>query len=306
LDETIIRFLQGRATSEEATRLAAWRRATAGNERHFQEVAGLWRATAPSGASTPLPDTSVVVERARRGRTTARVAAFAAVLLLGFAIGELRPGGEPAPGLGVGEFVTGPTEMATARLSDGTVVRLAPDSRMRMLESATRREVWLDGKAFFAVAASERHPFVIRTRAGDAHVLGTRFEVQVRDEDLRVAVVEGRVDVGDDDTRIRLDPGQVARARRGVEPVVSNHPNVSGLIGWVGAFIAFESTSLLRVAEELEQRYDIQVHIADPSLNDRTVTAWFGEEDVDSVLAVVCRIADVYCNVRDDVVTIEP
>jgi transmembrane sensor len=308
LDELIIRFLRGEAEPAEHARLSAWRGASRENEREFQEVAAIWRATA-GGEIPSRPAAATVIQRAERRRATSRplrVAALAAMLLLGLAIGEFRPAGESTPALGIGEFVTGATEMATARLSDGTVVRLAPRSRLRVTDRGDAREVWLDGKAFFAVQASEDHPFLVRTRAGEAHVLGTRFEVEVRDDDLRVVVVEGRVDLGARESRIALSAGQVARSVGGGAPTVVDHDNVAGLVDWMGAFLAFESTPLYRVAEELERRFDIEVLIQDPSLRDRTVTAWFGDQDVESVLAVICRIADAYCSVRDGVASIEP
>jgi transmembrane sensor len=308
LDELIIRFLRGEAEPAEHARLSTWRGASQENERKFQEVAAIWRATAPN-SSAARPSAGILIERAERRRTSSwplRVAALAAMLLLGLALGELRPAGESTSALGMGEFVTGATEMATARLSDGTVVRLAPRSRLRVTDRRDAREVWLDGKAFFAVQASEDHPFLVRTRAGEAHVLGTRFEVEVRDDDLRVVVVEGRVDLGARESRVALTAGQVARSVGGGAPTVIEHDNVAGLIDWMGAFLAFESTPLHRVAEELERRFDVEVLIQDPSLRDRTVTAWFGEQDVESVLAVICRIADAHCSVRDGVASIEP
>jgi transmembrane sensor len=307
LDELIIRFLRGEAEPAEHARLSAWRGASRENEREFQEVAAIWRATAADPSAT-RPSAGTLIERADRRRMTRaplRVVALAAMLLLGLTIGELRPGAETPAALGIGEFVTGTTEMATARLSDGTVVRLAPRSRLRVTENRDAREVWLDGKAFFAVEASEEHPFLVRTRAGEAQVLGTRFEVEVRDDDFRVVVVEGRVDVGAPESRVALGTGQVARSTRGAPPTVIDHQNVQGLVDWMGAFLAFESTPLHRVAEELERHFDIEVLVQEP-LRDRTVTAWFGEQDVHAVLAVICRIADAHCSVRDGVASIEP
>jgi transmembrane sensor len=308
LDELIIRFLRGEADAAATARLAVWREASSANERHFQDTAAIWRATTP-GQHRPAPSASTIMGRAEarsRGIRPRSLAALAAMLLLGLAIGEFRPTETSRPALGFGEFVTGATEMATARLSDGTVVRLAPRSRLQVIEHADHREVWLEGKAYFAVEANDHDPFVVRTRAGQAHVLGTRFEVAVLGEEFRVIVLEGRVDVGAGDARVSLAAGQVAQSTGGAPPSVLDHGNVAGLVDWVGAFLAFESTPLHRVAAELEHRFDIEIVIQDRALRDRTITAWFGDEDIESVLAVICRIADVRCTLRDDTATMGP
>jgi len=233
---------------------------------------------------------------------------MAAAMVIGVLLGEARPGGqgELVPVLQAAEFVTGPTELATARLSDGTVVRLAPSTRLRVGERSDRREVWLDGKAFFAVAADDQTPFTVRTRAGDALVLGTRFEVDVTTENLQVLVVEGKVAVGAPEQRVEVEAGQVSRARSGIVPEVSAAVDVAGHLDWMGPFFAFENTPLRQVAVELEARYSLRVKIADSSLESRTVTAWFGDESPEAVLRVICRITDVYCSIRNGVVSIEP
>lgn len=305
MDQIIIRFLRGQATPEEEARLVSWRRASAANEQQFQETSAVWDATAPP-AVPPLRVASADVTGRGGHHRLRQFAALAAMLLIGFAIGEFRHVPAQTPILGVGEFVTGAGELATARLSDGTVVRLAPRSRLRITESTERREVWLDGKAFFAVAASRENPFLVRTRAGEAHVLGTRFEVEVREEEFRVVVVEGRVNIGGEESPTELAAGQVARSTAGAPPTVIDHGDVAGLVAWIGGFLAFESTPLHQVAEELERRFDITVQIADASLAERTVTAWFGDQEIESVLAVICRIADAHCVLRQGVVSIEP
>ncbi len=307
MDDLITRFLRGEARPGEIAQLAAWRQAASENEQHFRSMAAVWRATAPDHA--PRPTAASIIRQAEGRRpsfSVRRMATLAAMLVLGLAIGEFRPGARSQLMLSMTELVTGATEMATTRLSDGTVVRLAPASRLQVVESAKRREVWLDGKAFFAVEASERDPFVVRTRAGEAQVLGTRFQVEVKDEDFRVIVVEGRVDVGAGGARVSVGGGQAAYSSAGVPPSVVETPNVAGLVDWMGAVLIFESTPLYRVAQEVERRFDIQVSIADPALRNRTITAWFGEEEVEPVLSVICRIADVRCVIDRDVVTIAP
>lgn len=317
VNELIIRSLQQRATSREEEELREWRRVTPGNERCYREVEAVWRATAvvSDGGAEPRPRAAEIVSEAetasRRRKPIAsrlrQVAAVAAALVIGLLVSEIRPGLQVEPTLlRAAEFVTGPNELATAKLSDGTVVRLAPSTRLRVEEKADRREVWLDGKAFFAVTSNERAPFTVRTRAGEALVLGTRFEVDVNSTGLRVVVVEGKVEVGAADHRVEVGAGEVTRAFRGRPPEVSRPEDIRPLLDWMGSFLAFENTPLRQVALEIEDRYGMRVTIADSVLAQRTVTAWFGDENPEAVLRVICRITDTHCSIRDGVASIEP
>src|SRR5690606_13338431 len=111
-------------------------------------------------------------------------------------------------GFGTGEIITGMSESTTIRLGDGTIVRLGPESRLRVVGDRDRREVWMEGRAFFAVARDEARPFHVRTPAGDAVVLGTRFDLEARD-DLRVLVVEGAVRLGADGKELDIESSQL-------------------------------------------------------------------------------------------------
>src|SRR5690606_23926374 len=71
----------------------------------------------------------------------------------------------PAPG-GATDVSTGPSELATVQLDDGTVVRLAPSTRLHVTPRADVREVRLDGRAHFSVAPDAARPFRVRTRPG--------------------------------------------------------------------------------------------------------------------------------------------
>src|SRR5207247_1917000 len=131
----------------------------------------------------------------RRGRSAARrkwplwvAGALGAAMVGAMAVVVGHPGAAPLAtdmlGFGAQEFVTGATEAATIHLRDGTVVRLAPQSRLRLTGVPGVREVTLDGRAYFAVAKLAGRPFTVKSRGGQAVVLGTRFEVDARGEEM--------------------------------------------------------------------------------------------------------------------------
>lgn len=304
-DDLILRSLQGRISSEERARLWNWLDADPRNERRYEDVAVVWRATreyddAPFTSPPPVEAiTSEAVQR-RRGspkwmRRFRSVAAVAASFVVGLGVARSwDPGGavvdDAAP-----EVVTGIGEVATTRLPDGTIVRLGPESRLVFSTAPNAREVTLDGQAFFAVARNPEKPFLVRTAAGQARVLGTRFELAARAGQFRLLVVEGQVAVSSGETEVAVGARQMTHLREGEEPSTVEVEDVWPLLRWVGNFLAFESTSLREVGAELERRFDMVLVFDDPTLADETVTVWFQAEPIEEVVSVLCRLVEARC-----------
>ncbi|MEJ7644767.1 MAG: FecR domain-containing protein [Chryseolinea sp.] len=84
-------------------------------------------------------------------------------------------------------------------LEDGTVVTLQPHSVIEypQLFSATRRDVYLSGEAFFNVARNPQKPFSVYANEIVTRVLGTSFTVRAyeKERDVVVAVKTGKVSV---------------------------------------------------------------------------------------------------------------
>jgi transmembrane sensor len=324
VDELILAALQNRLTPDEAARLDVWRRASPHNEAHYQTMARLWGASARADPlESRVTDAPSLLELrprrserplARRGVTVLRrtgwprwVAAGAAAALLLFAALRIAQRPNDAGGvLRASEFSTEQAEMVTASLDDGSVVRLAPESRLRVEPVTHRREVWLDGEAFFAVAKDSSRPFAVRTRAGSVEVLGTRFDLRVEGDELRLVVTEGKVALTSGTHRRLVVAGQVAHVSNGGEPLIEDVVKVDSLLAWTDGFIVFQNTPLRQVAQELERRYDVRVLLPDSTIASRTVTAWFTNQDFRQVLFAICRAVDAHCTLRDSVASIEP
>lgn len=311
MDELIARSLQGRASDEEEEDLRRWRTQRADHEEHYQRIAAVWRATHSYELRPrlrPLAHEAIVAEaeqrrkeiRPRRSRVLP-VAGIAAALVLGLAVALWSIEKRAAPTHG-SEFVTGEAETATARLRDGTVVRLGPESRLVVPPDGMAREVVLVGRAFFAVAEDGGRPFVVRTSAGDATALGTRFEVNARERDLRLVVLEGRVAVSAGGKEVEVESHGVSHVRDGAGPSVMEVDDVWPLLGWMGEFMAFESTPLVEVSRELERRFGLRLEIEDAELSRQTVTVWFADDPLDRVVGVLCQLVEASCVVQDSVV----
>lgn len=314
-------MLQGRATAEEAAQVKAWRLERAEHAEVYERLRhrlSMLRYFYEELEPGPAPDAQDLIWRAelrrrpapatsstRFRRWTARAAATAAVLAAGFALAELRPGEGPGEAFGVEAFVTGEGETVTLTLRDGSVVRLAPHSRL-WVAAADGRVVTLAGRAYFAVAYREGEPFRVRTDAGEVTVLGTRFDLQAETDELRVVVAEGRVVLSGESGEVEVRGGQMSGVREGEHLAVVSVPDARRLSGWVGDFLAFQDTPLRDVAREIEAQYGTRFRFTDPSLADRVVTAWFVDRTLEEVVQVVCLVATATCTIRDGEVVMAP
>lgn len=317
----LARYVAGESSPQEVAAVEAW---AAADPRHAEilrearrswESAALdepapntsaaWRALAarlePAATEPPLRIDPAVRPPRRRPPAWAWGLAAAAALALA-ALPVLRRGAADA---GVATFATGAAEVSTVRLGDGSVVRLAPNTTLRAAP-ASRREAWLEGTAFFAIAKQHGVPFVVHTAGGDARVLGTRFELRTAVRTVRLAVLEGRVALSGAGGREVVEAGQVSEVQAGRAPTAPRAADVQNMVGWMRGVLIFEATPLRQAAREIERQYGVPVRLANPALGDRTVNAVFDHQSLETVVATICRVTDATCQVEDSAVWVRP
>lgn len=319
MDELILRVLRGEGSEIEERQVRKWRESSSANERQYTLMARLWNLTEAKarspGASVPAATADIVraaeVRRAVKrikGRPGRRLAvwgiAAAAVLAIGVGVTRWRAAIVPPGDFAATEFAAGVGETVTVTLNDGSFVRLAPDSRIRVADGTRERELWLEGRAFFAVARDEDRPFTVHTGAGSATVLGTRFELRADDRNLRLVVVEGRVAVSAGGTLVEVGEREVGEVHDGSPPSVRQVEHLSSLLQWPGGILVFQNTPLSRAAEEISRFFDRPVELTESVPTDRRVTAWFGTETFEEVVQTLCVVADVQCSVTDSLALI--
>jgi transmembrane sensor len=325
-DELLFRAATGRTTAHEQRAVAEWLRESGGNEQRFHDVVTILQLTADADdriSFGPLPSTNDVLTRNRRRAATGseawgrgwRTVLLAAAAVAGVALAlpyaqrlwldAARTVPSSTTAIGSDEFVT-ETQAATVGLRDGSVVRLAPATRLRVHAGQDGREVSLTGRGFFAVAPDAAVPFTIHSDAGTVTVLGTRFDLAVNGDDLRVIVLEGSVRLTVRGAHTDVHAGQLAQVLRGnlVPPI--DVPDPASLIGWMDNFIAFRETPLHSVAREMEQRYGIHIELVGADLGDRTVTALFAGRTYTEIVEVICVVANLECTRSGDVLLMAP
>jgi len=329
IDEMIDREQRGQATPADLRQIAAWRRASLANEHEYRRLVKLLSVahSLPMGAASPRPTAAALLARARHPESIeASVAsrthssspvgptpvpsrrwiawmipvAAAAGLAAGFIVPRATAPKLATSVLGVADISTAAAEMTTVQLGDGSVVRLAPASHLTVASSDSTREVTLDGRAFFVVAKMPDRPFVVHTPAGNARVLGTRFELATRDKDLRLVVVEGRVALTAGTNRVEVGGGQQSGVRDQQTLTPTPVPDAGKMEQWVGKFLVFQATPLRDAAREIERIYGTRVSVTDSVLARQTVQAVFTDRPLQQVVEEVCSLVNARCETRQN------
>lgn len=310
MDELIIRSLMGETTAEEERQLIRWRAASTANDARYRSLSATWELAGHAWEPEPRdpPPARRIIERAEQEAREARArrgsesgperpgvdgrwlaaAAVAAAALLGtawWAAGRGAAGEAP--------YAIEAEAPRTVHLADGSAVHLAAGSTLEIDPNRPRR-VRLEGRAYFGVAHQEGEPFVVTTDAGETRVLGTRFDITARDQDLTVIVVEGRVEVVSDSGEVEVGPGEQSRVADRGRPVVGR-ADLSVATEWLGPVFIFQDTPLSAVATELQVRFGRTISVDDAALRDRTVTAVFSHDSLEEILPALCRAVDAEC-----------
>jgi transmembrane sensor len=318
VDEIVLRYLDGTATDVERHRVEKWRRAAPENETQFCEIEAIWEGLGhvTSRHQGVRPDAASFIDAAERRRKHLRArrtrsavlrspwfsfGAAAAAVLVGI---WAWPGDEvQTSALSSIESTVGAGQVIAMILSDGSYLRMAPGTRVEFPAEASRREVVMEGRAFFAVA-SGTGPFVVCTSLGEITVQGTRFEVRTEEGLLRVVVVEGVVWLAGSHGRVEVHPGQMATVFQGGEPQVTTVGDVWPLLDWPGGLLAFQRTPLRDVASQLARHFHVDVQIRDSLVAANRVTGSFQDTSLDEVVSAVCAVTGIRCDHQGDVVVL--
>lgn len=310
MEALIARVLSGEADDLERQRLQRWRNAAPENERTYRALERVWSLTGPGEAPADLPappPAREIVERAEFARRSFPLhlpppapsrrwpwaVAATAVVAIGATVVIVSLGARPDVTYATPAGVT-----TTISLADGSVVRLAPDSRLEAWNDDPRR-TRLTGRGFFAVAPDPDRPFRVLTDAGRATVPGTRFELDARPTSLRLVVVEGLVRLEAGGRSVDVARGMMSGVRGAAAPTAPERVDVLALLDWPDGLLIFQATPLRQVAAEVGAHFGRSITVTDTALAGRTVTARFEAEPFEEVMARLCEIVGARCAVGD-------
>lgn len=165
---------------------------------------------------------------------------------------------------------------STLVLADGTRVYLNSGSSLvyPVVFSKDKREVYLDGEAYFEVAKEPQRRFVVQTGSKAVEVLGTKFNVSVDGSQhlFEAVLVSGKIALEANAGRIELTPNQcyVYRTDSGDEELKT--VDVRDYISWTEGRLRFNREPLSRVIRKLEKSYNIEIELLSPKYSEYQIS----------------------------------
>jgi ferric-dicitrate binding protein FerR (iron transport regulator) len=195
-------------------------------------------------------------------------------------------------------YTTGYGQTRTVALPDGSTVFLNANSSLKhktSWQSKAGREVWLEGEAFFIVQKKQQETnaikFIVHTDDVQVEVLGTEFTVSKRRTNTRVILNEGkiRLDIIDQPTRsdIVMKPGDWVEYEALQHRLTRKTVNAHVYSSWTKKKWILENTSLLQVAEQIQETFGLEVSVPDTSLQKESMTGVIPVETLDEALEVL-------------------
>lgn len=161
------------------------------------------------------------------------------------------------------------------------------------------RRVTLHGEAFFRVAKGSR--FDVQTSSGVISVLGTQFNVKVRDQYFEVICYEGLVQVTSSLKTVKLAPGKVIRIVKG--EVAAHSETAESAPSWLPDESAFESVPLEMVLQEFERQYQVKFKLQKVDKN-QLFTGRFVHSDILLALKSISIPLDLEYKLDEDKKTV--
>jgi ferric-dicitrate binding protein FerR (iron transport regulator) len=341
----IVRSLTDGLTDEEQKDLEAWISADEAHRKYYDETLYAWQAADIYKKVTDQerqedlqalrkkisPATFENNPAAGRKNRFTVILKYTAVFIIAFSLGTLfyylYPNHRKTKKVTYNEIITQKGQKAKVLLSDGSIVWLNAESRLKYPTSFSdkERKVILTGEAFFKVMkTSEHNPFLVKAGNIRIRVTGTKFNVKAYPEEdvIETTLVEGSITllrkIGDEYQMIRLKPDQKATlVRKGskisindIRPdkptiafvekmprqkangkekiIISPNVDIEAHTAWKENYLVFEKESFEDIAYEMERWFNVRITFLDNSLKRYCYTGKFvHNESLEQILNVI-------------------
>lgn len=178
------------------------------------------------------------------------------------------------------EYVNDTRTVKTIRLGDGSEIHLNRAARLTLRKGA-EREAWLEGEAFFTIAAHPSRPFVVHTRHQlDVTVLGTSFNVKAGEKATEVVLNTGKVKVGDGGHEVILRPGEMAVYDADAKQMMRQQADTLQRTSWKNELMPFKERPLKEVVAQLGEQFGYAVSFEDPAADTLLFTGYLSTRDL--------------------------
>lgn len=286
------RFFEGKVTSEEKKDIKQW---IAESDEHRDQLfkermifdAMIVSGKIPNSQSEPVkrkPLLRVFVE-------LSKIAAVVVVMLIAGIYFYTQKMNEI--NLATNTIIVPVGQRANIQLPDGTNVWLNARTQMTYPAYFTgaKREIELNGEAYFEVSHDAEKPFVVHTKSFEVKVLGTKFNVKAYNdaEDFTTALMEGSVEVTNTmnkNNTIRLLPDQKVDYREG--RLFRSSIEDYDIYRWREGLMCFKDIQFIDLIRQFENSYGVSIIIENEKAKEKVFSGKLRISDgIDNALRIL-------------------
>lgn len=202
-------------------------------------------------------------------------------------------------------------------LADGTKVWLNAGSKMAFPDRfiGTKREVFLEGEAYFNVTPDNNRPFLVKTKEVVIKVLGTKFNVSAYEADSEVmtVLVEGAVSMRENKgmnlfgKEVILKPNQRAMFNKAdFTTTVNEEAHAEIYTAWTEGWFPFYKEPLNNVFKKVERYYNVQFVYNEVFPSEDLISGKLDlKNSIDEVMKVLADVASISYKIDQNKIFIE-
>src|SRR5690554_6816693 len=203
------------------------------------------------------------------------------------------------------EHIAPPGVKSKLTLTDGSRVVLNSGSRLYYVKhfEAGKRELFLEGEAYFEVFRDSVRPFVVRTGKVFTTALGTSFNIDAYETDaVNVYLLTGKVLVAD-----RLASTGGILLERGEAVLMDKNGGMNKdkfdeerVTAWTKGIILFDRTPMLEAIKTLENWFGVRFDLQNNPSAGLTVSGKFDNEQLKNILEGLSYSARFRFEIKDE------
>lgn len=295
-ESTLMGYLTGTLTAEEKQWVEKWANNSVLHQQLLQRMAFIYDARQVQQRLTHTDSHTAFnhLEQRMRGRRRLRIVkrvSIAAAILIGlFGLSTLfTPKKTTTPAL-----VTISAQNHTQTklmLPDGSQVFLSAGSSITYPALMDKeRQVTLHGKGYFSIVPNAKVPFQVKVGDSSMHinVLGTTFNVEENQENhtVQTTLISGSIELTIPEKKIKklLKPAEKAIYKTKDNSLFVTTVNTDRELDWLHNRLVFRKTPMKEVLDRISAFYDIDIEIADRSVEQGTFTGTFENRPLRQVL----------------------
>ena len=303
----ILAHLDGKLTGEDLKKLTDWLTDSRENVRYYAQIKDLWEAslTDASRIAETEKEWAKLIQKIKKEvrhnmflhHTNLQIIwRFAAILIIGIVMGVLvvkytseRPPlyiTAVAPKGSVTQMIL--ADNTLVYLNAGTEIRYSPESEQK------KREVFLNGEAWFDVAKQKNSPFVVHTSLYDINVTGTRFNVKSYDSDTEITTTleEGEIRINATEKfqlaeAIILKPGEQAALDKNTKQINIKQVDTKLFTSWKDNKLIFLNMNFKELIVLLERKYGVEIEINNQGILKYHYTGTIKNESILEILEII-------------------